>query len=98
MGQAIAPLRDEGVLFFGSGLSYHSMPGFSRNGAASHASAASKVTPSYDCDIRLLPVAVHDNDVAMVSISPLNKDAELLADSSSLHGAKKGVLQRAEDE
>ncbi len=42
MGQAIAPLRDEGVLLFGSGLSYHSMRGFSRNGTPSHASAASK--------------------------------------------------------
>ena len=43
MGQAIGPLRDEGVLLFGSGLSYHSMPGFSRNGGVSHASVASKV-------------------------------------------------------
>ena len=42
MGQAMAPLRDEGVLLFGSGLSYHSMPGFSRNGQASHASSESK--------------------------------------------------------
>ncbi|CAL5222345.1 g4696 [Coccomyxa viridis] len=42
MGQAVGPLRDEGVLLFGSGLSYHSMPGFSRNGGISHASAASK--------------------------------------------------------
>lgn len=42
MGQAVAPLRDEGVLLFGSGLSYHSMPGFSRNGQASHASSESK--------------------------------------------------------
>lgn len=42
MGQAIAPLLDEGVLLFGSGLSYHSMRGFSRDGARSHASAASK--------------------------------------------------------
>ena len=42
MGQAIASLRDEGVLLFGSGLSYHNMRGFSRDGAPSHASAASK--------------------------------------------------------
>ena len=42
MGRAVAPLRDEGVLLFGSGLSYHSMPGFSRNGQASHASSESK--------------------------------------------------------
>ena len=42
MGQAVAPLRDEGVLLFGSGLSYHSMPGFSRSGQASHASSESK--------------------------------------------------------
>ena len=43
MGQAIGPLREEGVLLFGSGLSYHSMPGFSRDGGVSHASVASKV-------------------------------------------------------
>ena len=43
MGQAIGPLRDEGVLLFGSGLSYHSMSGFSRNGDVSHASVESRV-------------------------------------------------------
>ena len=46
MGQAVAPLRDEGVLLFGSGLSYHSMPGFSRNGQISHASSESKARTS----------------------------------------------------
>ena len=45
MGQAVAPLRDEGVLLFGSGLSYHSMPGFSRSGRVSHASSESKACP-----------------------------------------------------
>ena len=42
MGQAVAPLQDEGVLLFGSGLSYHSMPGFSRSGQASYASSESR--------------------------------------------------------
>lgn len=56
LGEALAPLRDEGVLILGSGLSYHNMQGFRLKGRGTQdATSASKEFDAYIQDAMLNP-------------------------------------------
>lgn len=55
VGEVIAPLRDEGVLIIGSGLTYHNMPGFGRTGS----------TPVAEVFETYIENAVSQHDTAM---------------------------------
>jgi aromatic ring-opening dioxygenase catalytic subunit (LigB family) len=53
LGRALAPLRDEGVLIIGSGLTYHNMQGFGRDSS----------TPDAESFTRYLNEAIALSDI-----------------------------------
>ncbi len=50
IGNALAPLRDEGVLIVGSGMSYHNMQGFSRHDAPNGAAFDTWLSQTVEAD------------------------------------------------
>jgi aromatic ring-opening dioxygenase catalytic subunit (LigB family) len=71
MGRALAPLRDEGVLIVGSGMTYHNMRGFGDPGAETAAEGFDAWLREAAC----LPAPERDQQLATWSQAPYARQA-----------------------
>jgi aromatic ring-opening dioxygenase catalytic subunit (LigB family) len=71
IGRALAPLRDEGILIVGSGMSYHNMRGFGRETGRAH----SEIFDQWLRGVVVASPAARDEGLGRWSTAPSARDA-----------------------